>query len=396
MGVQASDRGGFVADERDVAIVAGLPTAERVGERSGRERVVLPERALGRPAEVGQLLLPLEAADVVTERRLERDKPFLQVVNDDRLCGTDGESSRSKPIDEIGRRIEGERFPLHVDTALDLRANRPVHVPFIEREGHDLVRPAAGEGPPCDERRPLKRLVVAPKLAQFLPNQAQRCRNLLAGTLHRKEFIPSSTRPYALYNPAVSPVGRVLLMDVDGVLVTPPDWYGVRLRRESPELAAAFFDGPFLSATRGEIDLLDHLPPFLTATGRSHSPEAFLAEWHEYENHPDLAVWEAVRRLRAEGWTVYLATNQERHRLRHLLKEVGLAELVDGEVASCSVGHRKPSPAYFEEAARRLRLAPERIVFWDDARENVEAARAAGWTAYLYEGVEGFVRRMAA
>lgn len=182
----------------------------------------------------------------------------------------------------------------------------------------------------------------------------------------------------------------ILLLDVDGVLVTPPDWYGVRLRREAPDLTAAFIDGPFLAATRGEVDLLDHLPAYIEALGRSCTPEAFLAEWHEYENYPNRELWDAVRQLRDEGWPVYLATNQEKHRTRHLLEKVGLGALVDGEFASCSVGRRKPSPEYFAEVARRLDVAPERIVFFDDAPDNVAAARAAGWTAYLYQDLAGF------
>ena len=188
----------------------------------------------------------------------------------------------------------------------------------------------------------------------------------------------------------MAPDGRILLLDVDGVLVTPPDWYGLRLRRESPEAAEVFFAGPFLAATQGEADLRDHLPAFLDAIGRSGTPEAFLAEWHEYENHPEPQIWEAVRELRAEGWPIYLATNQERHRMRHLLQTVGLETLVDGEFASCSVGHRKPTPEYFAEVARRLSTLPERIVFFDDVEENVAAAREAGWAAHLYRDAEGF------
>ena len=188
--------------------------------------------------------------------------------------------------------------------------------------------------------------------------------------------------------------GCVLLLDVDGVLVTPPDWCGVRLRREAPDLTAAFIDGPFMAATRGEADLLHHVPEFIEALGRDQTPEAFLAEWHDSENHPDPAMWDAVRRLRAEGFPVHLATNQERHRLRHLLEVVGRSDLVDGEFASCSVGHRKPSPEYFGEVGRRLGVAPDWIVFWDDVAENVDAARAAGWTAFLYKSVEDFERTM--
>lgn len=190
------------------------------------------------------------------------------------------------------------------------------------------------------------------------------------------------------------PGKRALLLDVDGVLVTPPDWFGLCIRREVPEFAAGFFDGPFLAATRGEIDLAQHLSDLIGATGRDCTPEAFLAEWHEYENHPNRLLWEPVEKLRADGWPVYLATNQERHRMRHLMEAVGLGAIVDGEFASCSVGHRKPTPEYYVEVTRRLGLPPADIVFFDDAEENVLAAREAGWSAHLFCGVESFVSVM--
>ena len=185
-------------------------------------------------------------------------------------------------------------------------------------------------------------------------------------------------------------MSRILLLDVDGVLVTPPDWYGLVIRRQVPELADEFFKGPFLEASQGRTDLLDHLPPLLKALNRTETGPEFLREWHDYENHPNLPLWEVVRHLRSEGWRIYLATNQERHRLTHLLETVGLNEIVDGEFASCSVGHRKPSPEYFAEVTTKLGVKPEQILFFDDSEENVAGAQAAGWAAHLYRDIPDF------
>lgn len=184
------------------------------------------------------------------------------------------------------------------------------------------------------------------------------------------------------------PDSRILLLDVDGVLVIPPEYFGVHLLRENEEAARAFFEGPFKEASLGRADLMEQLPALIAALGRDQTPQALLREWLESENHPNRPLWEAVRELRWAGWRAFLATNQEAHRTRHLLREVGLDGLVDGTFASCEVGHRKPDPAYYAEVGRRLSLSPgrsqEQIVFWDDSPENVDAARKAGWTAHLY------------
>lgn len=194
----------------------------------------------------------------------------------------------------------------------------------------------------------------------------------------------------------MAPSERFLLLDVDGVLITPSDWFGLKIRREAPEVAGPFFDGPFLAATRGEVDLSDHLAPIMEAMGRDCTPEEFLSEWHEYENEPNLPMWDAVRGIRQTFAGVYLATNQERYHTLHMLTKGGLASLADGEFASCSVGHRKPSEAYFAEVTRRLDVGPERIMFFDDAAENVEGAKRAGWDAHLYRDVPSFLDAIAA
>jgi putative hydrolase of the HAD superfamily len=183
---------------------------------------------------------------------------------------------------------------------------------------------------------------------------------------------------------------RILLLDVDGVLITPPDWYGLVIRRQAPQPASEFFEGPFLATSKGEKDLLDELPWLIAALGLTCSPQEFLTEWHEYENSPNLELWDEVRRLRSEGWRVFLAINQERHRLHHLLNRAGLAEIVDGEFASCSIGHRKPSDEYYAEVSRRLDISPAQIWFFDDSEENIVAAQAAGWNAHVYRDVADF------
>ncbi len=184
------------------------------------------------------------------------------------------------------------------------------------------------------------------------------------------------------------PDNRALLLDVDGVLVIPPEMFGLTLTPQ--DAAQEFFFGPFLNASVGQAELPELLPPLLAALGYVDTPEQFMAGWFAAENHPNTPLLGEVRALRAAGWPVYLATNQERHRLKYLLHDMELGQLVDGEFASCTVGVRKPDAAYFERVQKRLGLLPQQIVFWDDAAGNVAGALAAGWAAHLYIDVAGF------
>lgn len=187
---------------------------------------------------------------------------------------------------------------------------------------------------------------------------------------------------------------QVLLLDVDGVLVTPDDFYGAKLAREHGPAMREFMRGPFHAASTGKGDVLEHLPALMHQLGREGTPEDFYAEWLAYESRPNAPMIRAVRELRTRGWRVHLATNQERRRTEHLLNDSGLAEVVDGHFASYAVGFRKPDPRYYAAVTERLGVQPEQVVFWDDSAENVAAARVSGWQAQCYATTEAFRRVM--
>jgi putative hydrolase of the HAD superfamily len=73
-------------------------------------------------------------------------------------------------------------------------------------------------------------------------------------------------------------------------------------------------------------------------------------------------------------------------RLRPLLKELRLDRYFETVVISCEVAFTKPSPVIFEEAARKLGMAPENILHVGDSlEEDVEGARSAGFQALLID-----------
>ncbi|MFE4540885.1 HAD-IA family hydrolase [Streptomyces scopuliridis] len=57
-------------------------------------------------------------------------------------------------------------------------------------------------------------------------------------------------------------------------------------------------------------------------------------------------------------------------------------------VFSSDLGLMKPDPLVYRGADERLGRASSDVVFFDDRRENVAAARAHGWRAHLWTGAE--------
>jgi putative hydrolase of the HAD superfamily len=64
-------------------------------------------------------------------------------------------------------------------------------------------------------------------------------------------------------------------------------------------------------------------------------------------------------------------------------------------VLSHEVGAVKPEPEIYALAARRAGVEPQRIFFCDDLPGHVEAARAAGWDAAIFESSHGLVEQLA-
>jgi putative hydrolase of the HAD superfamily len=66
---------------------------------------------------------------------------------------------------------------------------------------------------------------------------------------------------------------------------------------------------------------------------------------------------------------------------RPLLKELGLADLVDAVVLSCEIGYAKPSSAIYRSALERLGVEAAGAVFVDDQAAYCSAAAALGMRA---------------
>jgi putative hydrolase of the HAD superfamily len=81
----------------------------------------------------------------------------------------------------------------------------------------------------------------------------------------------------------------------------------------------------------------------------------------------------------------------------HLAKTVRDADWSQGFetlLFSAEVGLVKPDPAIYAAADAAYGTTPEECVFFDDRPPNVEAARAHGWEAHVWEGPEAALRTL--
>jgi putative hydrolase of the HAD superfamily len=152
----------------------------------------------------------------------------------------------------------------------------------------------------------------------------------------------------------------------------------------SPEMTKPFFEGVFNDCLTGKADLKDVLPAFLKDWAWKASVDEFIQTWLRKDHVVDARLVEVIQRLRRLGWICCLATSQERNRAEYMKREMGFRALFDHLFFSCEIGWQKPERAYYEHIQNTLALEKKSILFWDDARRNVEAAREFGWNAEIY------------
>lgn len=199
----------------------------------------------------------------------------------------------------------------------------------------------------------------------------------------------------------------IVFFDVDGVLIdgwraSPGhhrSWdasleadFGIEPRA----FRAAFFGppefrhaSPMFACILGRRHLEDALGEVLPRLGYQGPVEDFIAYWFEKDAVLNDEVLELVRRIRASGAELYLATGQEHRRARYLWHTLGLSRLFDAMFYSAAIGYWKQDIRFFEAINQALRIGPsDRPLFFDDQPLVVSTARRAGWDAVLFRTID--------
>lgn len=126
----------------------------------------------------------------------------------------------------------------------------------------------------------------------------------------------------------------------------------------------------------------------------AHRVEAFMADlWAEYLGTPNEELLAHLRGLRGSCRLGILSNSFVGAREREA-RRYHFDELVEQIVYSHEIGVVKPDARAFEAVCAGLRVPAESCLFIDDVAENVEAARATGMRAHLFEGNAATIARI--
>lgn len=190
-----------------------------------------------------------------------------------------------------------------------------------------------------------------------------------------------------------------LLLDLGNVLV----WHdNARLfeqlaqrSQKDPVWVARTLMGPgWLQANRGELDEEGIRRMVCTALEADIPMEEFEPIWScHFAVHEE--VLPIVERLVGRVKLVLLSNTNALH-VKYLRPRLPLLERFQHVLFSNEVGEVKPEPGFYLEALRRAGAKPAQAAFFDDQREFVDAARALGIHAEVFQDAPTFLQQLSA
>jgi beta-phosphoglucomutase-like phosphatase (HAD superfamily) len=150
-----------------------------------------------------------------------------------------------------------------------------------------------------------------------------------------------------------------------GLTIT-PEWYHPR-HGLGPEDLLDAYEADFKIESLARTDFYER------------ANEAYLASVHLIQ---EIKVVADVARLWFGKVPMAVASNGVRKNVEATLIATRLRPLFYTLVTADDVERGKPAPDVYLEAARRMRVNPDRVIVFEDSNEGLEAARRAGMRAY--------------
>ncbi len=110
-----------------------------------------------------------------------------------------------------------------------------------------------------------------------------------------------------------------------------------------------------------------------------------------YRDGIDQVMLNLAKRLRDQGFLTVIFSNVSAERFEELQAEYQLDSYFDEHFTSSALGYLKPDSEAFKRVLEELKADSEEVIFVDDSRENVAAAKKLGITGLAFES-EGQVR----
>jgi HAD superfamily hydrolase (TIGR01509 family) len=176
--------------------------------------------------------------------------------------------------------------------------------------------------------------------------------------------------------------GSAVIFDLDGVLVDSEQAWDAARKDVVAAHGGAWRDGAErdmlgMSSKEWPVYVVERLGVELTPEQVNRAVVDAMLRGYERRLPLLPGAREAVERVAARG-PIGLASSSNREVIDLVLAKMGVADRFRATVSSEEVGHGKPAPDVYLEAARRMRVDPRQAVAVEDSENGIRSAHAAG------------------
>ena len=118
-----------------------------------------------------------------------------------------------------------------------------------------------------------------------------------------------------------------------------------------------------------------------------HFPEAHLREFITRAHESLLPIqegWDLLFQAKKEGKKIYILSNICFEFRDYLLAKFPSFSEIDGAIFSCDVQCIKPELSIYQKLIKQYEINPEDALFFDDRKENIDAAEQLGIQGHLF------------
>lgn len=188
---------------------------------------------------------------------------------------------------------------------------------------------------------------------------------------------------------------KVILFDVDGVLIRLPHYFSKELESGGYEHAGEIMNPFYLEENNsvyneGRGDAWEMVVPYLDKLGwRGTAKELFDGQFQFEKKYLDQDLISLVKNIKSQNIKCCLTTDQEKHRAQFLLEDMDFRNIFDRHYLSCNIGFRKCAEGFWEYVLDDLQkhlqgIQPWDIIYFDDAKKNIEIASQFGIRSFLF------------
>lgn len=187
---------------------------------------------------------------------------------------------------------------------------------------------------------------------------------------------------------------EAVIFDIGNVLI---EWQPERFydREIGEDRRREMFEAVDLHGMNDKVDHGEHFTDTIYATAEAYPAwRDEIRMWHDRWielARPEIThSLRLLRALRSKGIPVFSLTNFGIESFDYALTHYPFLDEFDRKYISGHMGVTKPNPEIYRMVEDDCGIAPGALLFADDRPDNIDAARARGWQAHLFDGPAGW------